>query len=188
MAIPVVAAAINGVAALTLATVLAPGVSLRYGPENAAYVAAHLLAWRAGWALWIAAAVSLLLFFAWWAARVGWTTATRIALAIGALGVVADVTAEARLIGWSEGLDVSAALRQSGVVANACYSIAGAILMRATPRLPRGLSWSGWSVWLLGAGLSIAAAASNDTASAVLTAAIFAVFVPWLVLAGRRLG
>jgi hypothetical protein len=60
--------------------------------------------------------------------------------------------------------------------------------MRATPRLPRGLSWSGWSVWLLGAGLSIAAAASNDTASAVLTAAIFAVFVPWLVLAGRRLG
>lgn len=180
-------AALNASAALALATVLAPGVSLTYGPANAAYVATHLQLWRAGWALWILSAVSLLAFFGWWAARAGWPVVARVAVAIGALGVLADVTAEARLIAWSADLDVSAALRQSGVIANACYSVAGALLMLATPGLPRVLAWWGWAVWGLGAGLSIAAAGSSDVGSEVLTAALFVLFVPWLVVVGRRL-
>jgi len=114
-----VTAAVNAAAAIALATVLAPGVSLTYGPDNAAYVGAHLLLWRAGWALWITAAVSLLAFFVWWAARAGWTGVARVAVAIATVGVVADVTAEARLFAWSADVDVGAALRQSGVVANA---------------------------------------------------------------------
>lgn len=182
-----VAAAVNGAAAIALATVLGPGVSLRYAAANAAYVAAHLDVWRIGWALWIGAAISLLAFFGWWSARIGWPPIARIAVAIGALGLIADVTAELRLIAWSADLDVSAALRQSGVVANACYSIAGALLMLATPAWPRLLTWWGWAVWILGAGLSVTAAISSDAGSAVLTAAIFALFVPWLIAAGRRL-
>jgi hypothetical protein len=185
--VPIVAAAANGAAALALATVLAPGVSLSYGPDHAAYVASHLGLWRAGWALWIVAALSLLAFFGWWAARAGWTTVARIAVVLGALGVVADITAEARLIAWTTDLDVSGALRQSGVVANTCYSVAGAMLMLATPGWPRLLAWWGWAVWLLGLGLSVAAATSSDLGSQVLTAAIFALFVPWLVATGRRL-
>jgi hypothetical protein len=177
----------NGVAAVALATVLAPGVSLSYGPGNAAYIAAHLDVWRAGWALWIVAALTLLVFFGWWAARAGWPAVARIALVIGALGVIADITAEARLIAWSADLDVSGALRQSGVVANTCYSLAGALLMRATPGLPRQLWWWGWAVWTCGIGLSIATAASSDLGSQILTAAIFVLFIPWLVVAGRRL-
>jgi hypothetical protein len=182
-----VTAAVNAAAAIALATVLAPGVSLTYGPDNAAYVGAHLLLWRAGWALWITAAVSLLAFFVWWAARAGWTGVARVAVAIATVGVVADVTAEARLFAWSADVDVGAALRQSGVVANACYSVAGALLMLATPRLPRRLALWGWLVWALGAGLSIAAAASSDIGSEVLTAALFVLFIPWLVVLGRRL-
>ncbi len=185
--VPAVAAALNGVAAVALATVLAPGVSLSYGPDNAAYIATHLGPWRAGWALWIAAAISLLAFFGWWAARAGWPLLARVAFAIAAFGVAADVTAEARLIAWSADLDVSGALRQSGVVANACYSVAGALLMRATPALPRLVAWWGWAVWILGAGLSVAAALSSDRGSEVLSAAIFVLFVPWLLAAGRRL-
>lgn len=186
-AVPIVAAAANGVAAIALATVLSPGVSLSYGPANTAYIAANLGVWRAGWALWIVAALSLLAFFGWWAARVGWSATARIAVIVGALGVVADVTAEARLIAWSADLDVRAALRQSGVVANACYSIAGVLLMLATPRWPRLLAASGWAVWVLGFGLSISAAISSDIGAQVLTAAIFILFVPWLVVAGRWL-
>lgn len=182
-----VAAATNAVAAIALATVLAPGVSLAYGPDNAAYIATHLGVWRVGWALWIAAALSLLAFFGWWAARVGWPVLARVALAIGALGVVADVAAEARLIAWSADLDVGGALRQSGVIANACYSIAGALLMLVTPGWPRSIAWWGWAVWILGAGLSVAAAVSSDIGSQVLTGAIFVLFVPWLIIAGRRL-
>ena len=186
-AVPAVAAALNGVAAVALATVLAPGVSLTYGPNNAAYIATHVGLWRAGWALWIAAAISLLAFFGWWAARAGWPRLARVAFAIAAFGVAADVTAEARLIAWSADLDVSGALRQSGVVANACYSVAGALLMRVTPALPRQVAWWGWAVWILGAGLSVAVALSSDRGSEVLTAAIFVLLVPWLLAAGRRL-
>ena len=186
-AVPAVAAALNGVAAVALATVLAPGVSLTYGPDNAAYIATHLWSWRAGWALWVAAAVSLLVFFGWWAARAGRPVVARVAVVIGAVGVAADVTAEARLFVWSADLDVSGALWQSGVIANACYSVAGALLMLATPAWPRLLAWWGWTVWILGAGLAVAAAVSSDLGSEVLTAAIFVLFVPWLLAAGRRL-
>ena len=186
-AVPLVAAVANGLAAIALATVLAPGTSLAYSSGNAAYVASHLFDWRAGWALWILAALTLLAFFGWWGARAGWPRAARIAVVVGAIGVVADVTAEARLVAWSAELDVAGALRQSGIVANTCYSLAGGLLMLATPRWPRHLLVWGWTVWGLGIGLSVAAAISSDLGSQVLTAALFVLFVPWLVAAGRWL-
>jgi hypothetical protein len=186
-AVPTLAAAANGVAAIALATVLSAGVSLSYGPDNAAYIATHLAVWRAGWVLWIVAALSLLTFFAWWAVRTASPRLARIAVVIGALGVIADVTAEARLMAWSADLDVGGALRQSGIVANACYSIAGTLLMLATPRWPGRLALWGWAVWILGFGLSISTAISSDLGAQVLTAAIFVLFVPWLVIAGRWL-
>lgn len=185
--VPIVTAGANGLAAVALATILAPGTSLSAGPDHVAYVASHLALWRGGWALWIAAALTLLAFFGWWAARVGWPATARVAVVIGALGVIADVSAELRLIAWPADIDVGAALRQSGVVANACYSVAGSLLMLATPRWPGSLALWGWAVWILGFGLSVAAAASSDEWSRILTAAIFVLFLPWLVIAGRWL-
>src|SRR5256885_8612070 len=79
--VPYACAIVNGLAALALATVLAPGVSLAPVPASAAYVAGHLVAWRLGWALWIAAALSVLPFFWWWAARLRSPPVPRLALA-----------------------------------------------------------------------------------------------------------
>ena len=183
-------AIVNGAAALALATILAPGVSLAPTPAGAAYVADHLVPWRLGWALWIAAALSLLAFFWWWGSRLGWPTVARIAVALAAIGVVADVTAESVLIGWSgdRAFDVGGPLRVSGILANGLYSVAGAMLTARTGGLPRWLAQWSWTVWLLGFGLALTAAAGSDEGSRVLTAALFALFIPWLVVFGRRLG
>lgn len=182
-------AVVNGAAALALATVLAPAVSLAPTAAGTAYLADHLLAWRVGWALWIAAALSVLAFFWWWGSRLGWPTPARIAVALAALGVVADLAAETTLIGWSPAhqFNVGGPLRLSGVVANGLYSAAGAILTLRTPDLPRWLAQWSWAVWALGFGLAVAAISGSDEASRLLTAALFALFVPWLVVFGRRL-
>jgi hypothetical protein len=196
-----VCAAINGLAALALATVLAPGVSLAPAPAaqgtaqlaplvaQARYVSDHLVLWRLGWAVWILAALALLLFFGWWASRIGWSPATRLAIVLAAAGVVADVAAESRLIAWSPGqrFDLAGALQLSGVVANGAYSVAGLLLTSRTAALPRWLGTWSWTVWLLGVGLAVAAALSSDDASRLLTAALFVLFVPWLVVFGRRI-
>jgi hypothetical protein len=182
-------AVVNGAAALALATVLAPGVSLVPTPAGTAYIAEHLLAWQVGWALWIAAALSLLAFFWWWGSRLGWPALARLAVALAAVGVVADVGAESTMIAWSAGrpFDVGGPLRLSGVVANGLYSVAGAILTLRTPALPRWLAQWSWAVWALGFGLALAAIAGSEEASRLFTAALFALFIPWLVVFGRRL-
>ena len=53
-------AAANLAAAVALLTVLAPGTPLALEPARAAYVREHVALWRAGWSLWVVAAVSLL--------------------------------------------------------------------------------------------------------------------------------
>jgi hypothetical protein len=187
---PYACAVVNGFAAIALATVLAPGVSLGPAPAGAAYVADHLGPWQLGWALWIAAALSLLAFFWWWGSRLGWPAIARVAIALAAVGVVADVSAESRVMVWSPGqpFDIAGPLRLSGIVANGLYSVAGALLTARTRDLPRWLALWSWAVWALGIGLALAAAAGSDDASRLFTAALFALFLPWLVVFGRRLG
>jgi hypothetical protein len=184
-----ICAIVSGAAALALATVLSPGVSLAPTPAGAAYVALHLVPWRLGWALWIAAALALLAFFWWWGSRLGWPAVARVAVALAAAGVVADLSAESALIAWSPGqpFDIGGPLRLSGIVANGLYSVAGAILTLRSPDLPGWLAQWSWAIWLLGFGLAVAAAAGSDEASRLFTAALFALFVPWLVVFGRRL-
>ena len=80
-----ICAIVNGAAAFALATVLAPGVSLAPTPAGAAYVAGHLVEWRTGWALWMAAALSLLAFFRWWGSRLGWPAMARLAVAVASI-------------------------------------------------------------------------------------------------------
>src|SRR6266508_3717134 len=92
---PYVCAAANLAAALALATVLAPGTPLVDEPARAAYVRDHVALWRAGWSLWIVAAISLLAFYRWWSQRVG---AGRGPLALAVAGFVADLVAESVLI------------------------------------------------------------------------------------------
>jgi len=184
-----VCAAVNALAAVALATVLAPGVSLAPTASQPSYVADHLAAWRLGWGLWIAAALSLLAFFRWWASRIGWSPIARAAILVAVAGVLADVIAEGRLIAWSPGqpFDVDGALRLSGIGANGSYSLAGAMLTSRTRGLPAWLAQWSWTVWVLGIALAVAVAAGSDPWARLLTAGLFVLFLPWLVAFGRRL-
>ena len=189
MVAPYLCAVVNALAALALATILAPGVSLVPTAAQATYAADHLPAWRLGWGLWIAAALSLVAFFGWWASRIAWPPVARAAVVIAVAGVLADMIAEGRLIAWSPGqrFDIDGALRLSGIGANGSYSLAGAILTWRTRGLPRWLAQWSWAVWVLGIGLAVAVAAGSDTWARLLTAGLFALLVPWLVVFGRRL-
>lgn len=187
---PYACAAVNAAAAIALATVLAPGATNAPTEANAAYVRAHVELWRAGWLLWIAAAISLLAFLAWWAARLRRATVLWIALGVACAGLAFDLVAESLLLSWSPEhyLETApTAFRLTGIGANGLYSVAGLILAARTPVLPRWLAQWSWTVWLLGIGLAAAVAVGSDVAARLLTATLFALLVPWLVVIGRRL-
>src|SRR5207249_9006198 len=60
-AAPWACAVANGLAAAAMALILLPGTAPGGGVEaRLSYVEGHLAAWRAGWALWIPAALTLL--------------------------------------------------------------------------------------------------------------------------------
>ena len=190
-AVPDLCAVLNGGSALVLAAVLGPGTSTTPGADEAAYVAAHLGVWRTGWALWILAAAALVAFFTWWARRLARSSWVRLALGVGALGLICDVLAESLLIAGPPDRYLAAApfaFRLTGSGANGLYSVAGCILAWRTVGLPRWLAGWSWTVWLLGLALALAVAAGSDAASRILTAALFVLLVPWLIVFGRRLG
>jgi hypothetical protein len=188
--VPYLCAALNGLAAIALATVLAPGATNAPAEVNEAYVRANIETWRAGWLLWTAAAVSLIAFFAWWTRHVKRSALVWLALAVACAGLAFDVVAESLLAWWSPEHYLETAplaFRLTGIGANGLYSVAGLILTARTRGLPAWLARWSWTVWLLGIGLAGAVATGSDVAARLLTAALFALLVPWLVIFGRRL-
>ena len=162
--------------------VLAPGTPLAEPAERAAYVESHAVAWRLGWLTWVAAALSLLWFYAWWRARTG---AHYLALVIAALGLVADLTAEFALIYYLV-TSPPFAFTLTGGVANGLYTIAGIALTAATPLTKAEWAWAG-VMWSAGLALSAASFAGQHVATAVATAIVFALFCPWCVYLAVRL-
>jgi hypothetical protein len=188
---PYACAVLNLVAAGALGLVLRPGTEVV--PDAAsriAYISGHELLWRAGWACWIAAALSLLSFYAWWATRLPdwrWGTA---ALVIASTGLVFDLTAESLLIGWLPKDYASVAPAASvltGGPGNGLYTVAGALLTFATPGLKGWFAAWTWTIWGAGFGLSAFTFAGNFVGVAVCSAVLFALFCPWCVVFGRRL-
>lgn len=179
-------AAANLLAALALATVLAPGTTLASDAARAAYVRENVVAWQLGWGLWIVAAISLLVFYRWWTARVG---ASVVPLAIATAGFAADILAESLLIAFVPDLPSLArgCFLLTGGVANGCYSVAGTLLSLRTPQaLGRLAPWTA-AVWLSGFAISAFAFLEVPFGIAVSTALLFALFLPWLIVVGRRL-
>ncbi len=179
-------AAANFLAMVALATVLAPGTPLAEAATRASYVRDHLAVWRGGWLLWIVAAVSLLVFYRWWGRRIG---AGPAALAIAFVGFAADLSAEALLIAVvPDRPDLArASFLVTGGVANGCYTLAGVVLSLRTPQLRGPLAaWTG-AVWLAGAALSAFALVEEPLGVAISASALFALFLPWLLVVGRRL-
>ena len=184
---PYACALANLAAVVVLALVLAPGTTLIPSvDERVRYIADHLVAWRVSWMVWMAAAVTLVWFYGWWRARVN---GPHVALLVALAGIVADWTAELSLI--VAGADGHAAVAPAaffltGAVANGLYTVAGIVLTLATPLGPLARAYA-VLMWAAGAFLSIGAAVDAPFITALATAALFALFIPWCVWLGRRL-
>lgn len=183
--------------ALNFAAVVAMAVALRFGTkivplvaDRVSYMTQHWIAWRAGWCLWMAAALSLAAFYSWWGSHLRdprWGTT---ALVIVSMGLVCDLLAESLLIGWlPRDYERVAPLTTllTGGVANGLYTVAGAILTIATPSLSGWMRWTAWAIWAAGAALTICASAGFAQGIAVSTTVLFVLFCPWVVWLGRFL-
>jgi hypothetical protein len=188
---PTACAVTNAVAALALLLVLRQGTEAE--PDAAAratYVAGHLLEWRVGWALWIAAGTSLVAFYAWWAARLQEWPLGLAAVALATLGLLFDRLGLSLLIGWApEGLAGAMPLvtLASAVMANGLYVAGGALLTLLTPSLPLHLRAWAWALWVTGAILSIASLVGWTEGVVAGTAVLFTFLPPWCLLVGRKI-
>ncbi len=199
-AAPFTCAGLNLLAGAALALALRPGTEAAANlAERAAYITQHPALWRGGWLLWMAAALSLLGFFAWWG---GQPSLPRWAVAgfwLAAAGLGFDFLAESLYIGWlPEHLDTLQRLATvlSGVGANSFYTLGGIVLTLATPwgrvagrpGWPRALAapkWLAWAAWASGLALS-ASALLNFVPGLVLSgAALIICFCPFAALMGR---
>lgn len=174
-AAPLVCAAVNFAAALVMAFVLAPATPIvADAAERLAYVQTHLLAWRLGWAVWIAAALSLLWFYAWWRGRIG---ASYVPVGLAASGFIADVTSETMLILY-DATTAPFAFDLTGVVANGLYTICGIWLTLAMRLSTVERIWAAL-MWAAGITLSLATLTGMYLVAAAATVLLFALFCPW---------
>ena len=153
---------------------------------RATYIAGNAGSWRAGWLLWMLAAISLAGFYAWWGRRVPPRIAA-IAFAIAALGLVCDFTGESIFIAWLPQPDTMLhriATLFSTAAGNGLYTIAAIVLTFATPRLP-ALALA-WLAWASGIALTIAAIANVPAAVVATSAALMVTFIPFTLVLGRH--
>lgn len=181
---PYACALVNFVAALMLSVVLSPGLTASGLAKRVEYVTNNGLIWRLGWLTWIAAAQTLVAFYAWWGSRLRRPTLATAAIAIAIAGVVCDISAESLLLGWLPS-DFESTSRLAtiltGGAANGLYTIAGILLTVATPALRRWfLVWT-WAVWAAGILLSIFSLMGFIAGIAGSTAVLFILFCPWVI-------
>ncbi len=186
---PLVCAGLNALAFLALALCLRHGTEMAALPDRIAFVEGHPLLWRAGWCVWMAAAFSLLGFYAWWGCRVH-ARAAIAAFLVALAGLCCDLSAESLFVGWLpddfERIQ-SAGTFLTGGMANGLYTVAGIILTLATPGLAKGLRAWAWLAWACGILLSVFAFAGSAIGSAVSATGLFLLFCPWVVVAGKAL-
>jgi hypothetical protein len=189
---PYACAGLNLVAALVLVLVLRPGTeAVADMGSRLAYVVEHPVVWRAGWAVWIAAALSLLAFYCWWGSRLPSRRWALAAVLVAAAGLAFDLTAEALMIGWLPqdfGSIAPIATILTGGLGNGLYTVAGAMLTLRTPALRPPFALLTWAVWGAGFGLSACTFAGFFPGAVACTAVLFVLFSPWVVLMARKLG
>jgi hypothetical protein len=184
---PLACAIANLIAVIVMAVVLAPGTPIVPDvAERERYISGHLVAWRLGWATWMVAAATLVWFYAWWRARVN---GPHRAVTIVAAGIAVDWSAELTLIlAGADGYAGVAPLAFffTGAIANTLYTYAGLRLTFATPLGPGARAYAGL-MWAGGALLSFGALFDFALLTAIATALLFGLFIPWCVWLWRRL-
>lgn len=167
------ACATHVLAALGSLFILRPGTPIE--PDlaaRAAYIDANLVAWRAGWALWIVATVALFLLL---------RALDRRASLIVLPGLAVDVVSQLVLaspLAWSE-----LAYRGSGVVANGLYTLALLLALRRTT-LPLALERGGYVVVALGVAVALASLVLHPVALFLSTGALAAAMIAWTAALG----
>lgn len=196
-AAPYVCAALHAAAGLVMLLVLRGGTEAQ--PDLAArmaYVAAHTAAWRAGFAVWMAAGMSVLALYAWWAAAVPRPRLAVAAVVIAAAGLACDLTGEALYSAWLPLLAGDAAnfarVQQVGTVltsvfANGFYTAAGIVLTLGTPGLPRAARALAWVAWTAGVALSVFGAVGWAAGLVVASGVLFPTLVVLALLLPRAL-
>jgi hypothetical protein len=193
------AAVLNLVAPLATLTLLRPGMPLPGSTLTArmAYVSSHTGAWRAGWLVWHAAAIALLLFYLALALR-WWTHAPLrcgLALLCAGAGMAVDLGAQAVYIGLAPSLDGGAyamveraAIVLTGYFGNGMYTLAGILLVWAgAAELSRPLALLSAPVWAAGVALSAASLLDSATGQFWSTAVLMPALALWSVFTGRWL-
>ena len=188
---PWICAVLNAAAAMAMLLVLRDGTeAVPDVARRAAYIADHALLWRAGWAVWMIAGISLVAFFAWWG---GWISSHRlalVALAVGLAGLLCDLFAESLLIGWLPSrIDTIAPLASllTGGAANGLYSFAGALLTIGTPALRGALRVLAWTVWVSGFALTTFTISGSVFGMVISTATLMTSLCPRIAAFGWKL-
>ena len=181
-------------AALNLAAALAMPLALRPGTEaekdltaRTGYIAAHPILWRAGWGVWIMAALSLLGFYGWWAARVRSRRLGLAAMILAIVGISGDLLAESLYIGWlPDDYDRVAALARllTGVWGNTFYTVAGILLTLASPWIRGAARGCAWLIWAAGLALSVFSLSGNVPGLVLSMGILFVLFCPWVAWVG----
>jgi hypothetical protein len=188
---PYACAGTNAAAFVVMATILRHGTGIVADPAaRVAYISAHLALWRAGWMLWIAAAISVVAFYAWWGSYLRDWRVGGAAVSIASIGLACDLAGESLLIGWlPRDYDrvAPAAWLLTGAAANGLYTVAGVVLTLATETLQGLLKTTTWAVWIAGAAVTVSTLAHTPMAIAVSTTVLFLLFCPWVVVLGRAL-
>ena len=152
--------------------------------ERVRYLTEHPDRWRAGWMLWMLAALSLAGFYAWWCAKIG-----RIApFILCTLGLVCDFAGESIFIGWVPAPETTlhrAASLLTGAAGNGFYTLAAIILTIATPNLPFR-AWA-WLAWTSGIALTIFTIINHPLGIVVSSGALMALFTPWVAAMAVRM-
>ena len=185
---PYSCALLNLMAALAIPLVLSPGMET-VGDRTARieYIGAHPVLWRAGWGLWIVAALSLLGFYSWWAARVRPRLLGIVSLVLAIIGIGGDLLAESLYIGWLPAdYDRMATLARllTGAWGNTLYTLAGVLLTLGSGWLRGPARACAWVIWSAGLALGAFSLAGNITGMAVSMALLFTLFCPWAAWVG----
>jgi hypothetical protein len=196
-AAPYVCAALHAAALLAMLLVLRGGTEAE--PQLAArmaYVHAHATAWRAGFAVWMAAGMSVVAFYAWWAGWVRSRAAAVTALVLACAGLACDLSGEALYSAWLPQLSADAArfdqIQRLGTVltavfANGFYTAAGIVLTLGTPALPRRIRGVAWVVWIAGVALSVAGAMGWAAGLVIASGVLFPALVLLALMLPRAL-
>ena len=184
---------------------------------RAQYIAEHSTGWAIGWAIWMLAAMSIVGFYAWWAAKLvapSTKAVATVAVLLTAVGMVCDLTGEsisvliigeqvAESLGSTELAEVrdsGSAVRRGGLphnserlatlltagAANLLYTLAGMILMFATPGLPTWIRAAMWGTWLAGFLMSVSAVANFTSGLVAGTVVLFPLLIIWVAWMGLR--